>query len=101
MTIYTCRPAAVDNPRAGFAERLYAAHNRGGDPTQMGLLSTGEPCPFWRDLPQDIRDKWQAVADFALGKLVLEIRLPTIDIHVRVPEEDEPTPARRPPPPPR
>lgn len=64
-------PCAVDDSKVGFARRLYAAYNRGGNPERMGLNYQDKPCPSWPDLPQDVRDKWQAVADFALSRLVL------------------------------
>jgi hypothetical protein len=48
-------------PEADLAERLYCAYNRGGDPTTAGLNFQGNPCPLWKDLPQNIRDKWEAV----------------------------------------
>jgi len=47
---------------APLAEQLYAAYNRGGDPVTAGLNYQGKPCPEWNDLPDNIRAKWEAVA---------------------------------------
>lgn len=48
---------------AEMPEALYCAYNRGGDPETAGLNYQGKPCPVWTELPQNIRDKWTAVAD--------------------------------------
>lgn len=49
------------DPANGHGARLYAAYNAAG-PSPQGLNYQGKPCPEWRDLPQAIRDKWDAVA---------------------------------------
>lgn len=48
---------------AEFAHRLYAAYNRGGE--RRGLNYQGLPCPVWAALPEDVREKWRAVAAVA------------------------------------
>ena len=48
---------------ASLAERLYAAYNRGGDAATAGLNFQGDPCPVWADLPENVRAKWEAVAE--------------------------------------
>lgn len=41
---------------------LYAAYNRAGDPEKAGLNYQGLPCPTWDALPENIKEKWRAVA---------------------------------------
>jgi len=48
------------SPNASFAERLYCAYNAGGE--RPGLNYQDKPCPLWRDLPPDVRAKWEATA---------------------------------------
>ena len=57
-------PCCYHNPDNGHGAALYAAYNTGGDPDTAGLNFRGEPCPMWEDLPQNIRDKWDAVAQY-------------------------------------
>jgi hypothetical protein len=52
-----------DSPR--LAQRLYEAYNAGGDPATANLNYRGEPCPSWEDLPPNVRNKWQAAAEYA------------------------------------
>lgn len=47
---------------ASLAEQLYAAYNAGGDPATAGLNYKGDPCPTWDQLPDNVRQKWQAAA---------------------------------------
>lgn len=46
--------------------RLYAAYNRGGDRVSRGLSWDRRPCPSWDDLPDNVRAKWQDVADYVV-----------------------------------
>lgn len=52
---------------ADLPERLYCAYNRGGDPATAGLNYQGKPCPVWTELPENVRAKWEAVADEVRG----------------------------------
>lgn len=52
-----CCLCSPDDPPA---KQLYAAYNAAGE--RKGLNFAGGTCPLWEDLPQDARDKWEAVA---------------------------------------
>jgi len=41
-------------------KQYYAAYNHAGE--NPGLNFQGDPCPTWGELPQNIHDKWEAVA---------------------------------------
>ena len=55
-------PCCFANPDNGLGAQLYAAYNRGGPNDRAGLNYQGKPCPQWAQLPQAVRDKWNAVA---------------------------------------
>lgn len=56
----------LTRPQATFAEHLYAAYNASGDRVTAGLSYRGEPCPTWDQLPDNVKAKWNGVADRAL-----------------------------------
>lgn len=43
-------------------KKLYAKYNAGGPEGKQGLNFQGAPCPKWEDLPDSVREKWEAVA---------------------------------------
>jgi hypothetical protein len=44
-------------------KQAYEAYNAGGsDPKFINRNYAGRPCPRWEDLPQNVREKWEAVA---------------------------------------
>jgi hypothetical protein len=55
----------IPSPGASPGEALYCAYNMGGDPATAGLNYQGLHCPVWGDLPLNVQEKWQAVAELA------------------------------------
>lgn len=53
---------------ASAAEQMYAAYNAAGD--RKGLNFQGQPCPPWKDLPEDVKKKWEAVANESKWALI-------------------------------
>lgn len=69
-------PACCTPSTPALDDQLYAAYNRGGDPSTAGLNYQGNPCPEFADLPPNIRAKWAAVAECATGLSGPMITLP-------------------------
>lgn len=54
-----------------LAEAMYNAYNAGGsDPAFVNKNFRGDPCPAWSDLPQNVREKWEAAAVGAVAYCV-------------------------------
>lgn len=57
----------IPSEGASLAERLYCTYNASGDPASAGRNYLGLPCPAWSALPENVRAKWEAVADYYIA----------------------------------